>query len=97
MPKSAPDNGQKRPVTVTVTSSIFPMEGSSPAGSDQMILVARIKSTDRGSRADRQTSISLSRAVGAEVFNAHFADSPLPSELQRSQPAKINPADSSLP
>ena len=78
-------------------SSIFPMEGNSPAGSVQMIRVARIKSTDKGSRADRQTSISLSREMYAENIIAHFAASPLPRALHRSQPAKINPADNSLP
>ncbi len=73
------------------------MEGNSPAGSVQMILVARMKSTDSGSITERQTSIILSRVVWAEIFKAHFPDSPLPSPLQRSQQANINPADSSLP
>ena len=73
------------------------MDGNSPAGSVQMTLVARIKSTDRGNIAERQTSINRSRVVWADIFKAHFPDSQLPIPLQRSQQAKINPAESSLP
>jgi hypothetical protein len=73
------------------------MDGNSPAGSVQMILVARTKSTDSGSIAERHKSIILSRVAWAEIFKAHFPDNPLPSPVQRSQKAKANPADNSLP
>jgi len=82
---------------VTEIRSISPMEGNSPAGSVQIILDARMNSTDSGSMAERQTSIHRSRVVCAETFEAHFTDNPLPTPLQMSQPAKINPADNSLP